>query len=349
MTNKCNSDNQQQTQATVSSTRARWAPLDRLTRLSCFHPLEATHTRFGRAALPVVLTRLTAALYRLDCHVEYDARRLVAQCDAMSNDGGDGVRFQVGLFWDTSRGDDSVILELQKRDGDSLVFYQQIAPELLQLAHAQRIENNSAPRSAAKMPLDRLVAPCSVAEVESAVALAADMVVVESNNNSNCMMDALQIGLESLVALVDPASCGPATAATAARLVAGNAPLMNAVWQHAASHEASAVSLRALRVLRGVWQDNDAATLTDIPPSVVPALMRVVSNHHARRPHHATVALQALHAAARAQPALWHRFRQGQGHDYDCAATTAVRSVHATARHAALARASQQVLVQVQG
>uniref|UniRef100_A0A7S3L2E2 Uncharacterized protein n=1 Tax=Amphora coffeiformis TaxID=265554 RepID=A0A7S3L2E2_9STRA len=353
-----------------------WASVDKLVTLSPFHPLETSHVKFPRWHLATALSRITSALYHThQCTVQYDTHHLGATCHALR----DGVVFGLSFFLD--KDDDAVIFEVQRISGDSFAFHKYYARPLLRLVveqeqtqHHQQQQGTPSANDGSGVLLDQVVMPKSPSShrqhhhpgdenIHEALQIVCDMML---GNNG---VHARNLGLESLLALTNPACAGWNTARTVVQTLldcepnaAQSLPLLLETLQCCLVQECN---VQALQVWVQIWQimatmsENETETTMQTPTTVTSAamiqhLLSLVEQHHAhshlpqqhqQNPHVVTLALQGLAALCGIDPSL----RRGLAVSTSCHAVAIswpvlVQQVQATAHYADMEHASQQLL-----
>uniref|UniRef100_A0A7S3PC14 Uncharacterized protein n=1 Tax=Amphora coffeiformis TaxID=265554 RepID=A0A7S3PC14_9STRA len=301
------SNNNKQSPAPV---KGDWAPTDKIHKLSYYHPLEPTHTTFSRDSLVPVLDRLTYALGALSCHViRYDDQHMAAACTTMDAN----VKFQVNIF---AVRENDLVLELQRLAGDSFVFHKQYAQPLLWAVRNQQPQQYTAtmedPRTVTEFP--EIMDQCmndhdgqikndnDQDDIYTALCLAEEMIQSDG-------WDVRHMGLETLVALTDPASAGLETATVVAQRIISDMHIVLEILETFVLCDHEYLSLAALKVCRQIWQILSATmttttTVTDhVSTALIQRLEQFVQHVHVV-PHHATLALQGLTALGKVSNCL---------------------------------------------
>lgn len=292
-----------------------WAR-DKLLKLSYYHPVQPSHETFPKTQLEEMLTRLTECFRALSCHVSYAKDRLGADCLTMEK-----VAFYVSFF---EKDTQTVIVEVQRRAGDSYLFHHDYAQPILAVIRGVRASDKqqSIQRRTAAF-LDRLGTSISEEDIGEALEMAFRLVTSDR-------FDARQLGMESLVALTDTKVTGWSTASAVTRglvtpLDETSEKLANIVLRYLLEDDNAITDLTymALKVWSNAWQV--AAVDTETPLEsfcdvMCPAdiLMRSLMNrveHFENQPHEATLALRGLSALCREMPQLrpfvsWHTVEQ---------------------------------------
>jgi len=318
------------------STPGDWATENKLRRLGQYHPLDPSHVTFPKAHLRDNIRRLTDCLRVLSCRVLYEDQKLSANCLTMEH-----VQFQITFF---EKDPLTVILEVQRRAGDSYIFHHDYArPILATVRRNGKIQDEKCRlmnRSIA-LSMDRLVT-VDVTEdhIKQAIELATQLIISER-------IDACSLGMESLESLTDANKTGRSVAIKVAREFVvpsckTSSELVRVMLQYLLDEEESEASYRALHIWANVLQlvASDAETSLDqFCDTICPAevllrsLMSWVEEVH-RHPHEATMALWGLAALCRCKPRLGSLISRH-----------ALRNAEEVglARHAALELASRKV------
>lgn len=283
-----------------------WAK-DKLRKLGFYHPLEPSHVSFPRSDLAATLERLTRCFKMLSCRVLYEDELLSAACLTMEQ-----VEFQVSLY-ESRQDQQTVLLELQRRTGDSYVFHQDYAQPILAAAQGQELSGHLPSKRMCGISMDRLAKHAGVSDedVDVAIELATNLVTADR-------LDACRLGMESLVTLTDASKTGMSTARKVARelvMPSGGTSekLMHAMVKYLLSTEASEdLIFHALQVWANAWQlaaddmETPLDSFCDVAcdrETLLNSLMDRVENVGSE-PHQATLALQGLAALCREMPHL---------------------------------------------
>jgi len=332
------SDSKMSDRSDSNNISGEWSTEKKLRRLGYFHPLDPSHVTFPKAQLKDILQRLTDCLRVLSCHVLYEDESLSADCLTMEH-----VRFQIAFFETDAA---TVILEVQRRAGDSYIFHHNYARPILAIIRC----NNSNVQDETRrlmdqrmlLSLDQLVTiDVTDDDISQAIELATQLVTSER-------VDACGLGMESLEALTDTTKTGNSVAIKVARefVVPSSETsneLVRVMLRYLLNEKDSETTYRALHVWANVFQlvANDVETSLDIfCDTICPAeillrsLMSWVEEVH-QSPHEATIALWGLAALCQSKPQLGSHISRH-----------AVREAGAVgaARHAALELASRKVL-----
>lgn len=324
-------------QKTSTGLGGNWAT-EKLQRLGYYHPLGPSHLTFPKAQLEATLARLTDCLRVLSCHVQYEDDYLSASCLTMER-----VRFQVSFF---EKDATTLILEIQRRSGDSYIFHRHYARPILAIIRFNKFPDTSqADKERISLSLDRLATSnltVSNDDITDAIELVSKLVTSER-------WDACLLGMESLESLTNTLKTGYPVAIRVAReiVVSSTSEMPNklarVMLHYLLNEKEGEVAFRALHVWANVLQL--AATDSEIPldtfcDTICPAdvllhsLMDRVEQVR-EHPHEATMALWGLAALHRAMPQL--------GSDISWQTVRDAEAVGA-AQHAALERASRKVL-----
>ena len=185
-----------------------WA-VDKLRKIALYHPIDKSHISFAKSDLPVMLNRLTAMLRELSCKVNYREDSLSASCITMEQ-----INFHISFY--ISREDpESIILELQRRAGDSLTYNCYYARPILDLVNlearddVEQADNLHGYRQAKDSELivliDRLILLDDKGSRKNDIDVAME---IASNLVLNDRHDAIQLGLESFETLTNPSKTG---------------------------------------------------------------------------------------------------------------------------------------------
>jgi hypothetical protein len=315
-----------------------WAT-EKLRPLGIYHPLDPSHVSIPRAQLADALERLSDSFRRLSCHVAYEESYLSAACHTMEQ-----VQFQVSLY--ESREDAQMIfLELQRRAGDSCIYYQEYVHPILAVVTGQSMP---VPRrcSLDRLPaasLDRLAKLAGMEEDDVDVAIELTTNLVTSDR-----IDARRLGLESLEVMTDLSKTGWSTASKVARSIVlpedeTSQRLSQVMLGYLMSTDSGDLPYRALQVWSNTWQvaaEDPETALESFCERACPAdilvntLMTRVEGMQ-DQPHEATLALVGLTALCREMPHLRTSISR---------ATVEHANVVGTQGHAALAQASGKFL-----
>jgi hypothetical protein len=202
--------------ASASDTKSNWSPTQ-LRPVPAFYPLERS-SRFVEDELPVVVSRVSEANRLLSVHAVYCDETATASLLTAEN-----VEMHLSL-WKTSGKQEGIVIEVQRRNGDSIAFHRysrcilDAAVGELDMDEyiAQNGENLDIVYSKNVQRLLSLEAPEDAGtETENAI------IAVEIAHGllMKDRMDARQLGLESLCLLTDPKKTGITTALIASRVV----------------------------------------------------------------------------------------------------------------------------------
>ena len=229
------------------------------------------------------------------------------------------VEFNVSFFEKDSQ---MIIVEVQRRCGDSYVFHHDYARPIMAVIRGVRVNNlyrNLAWHET--MLLDRVKGGVSEQDIATAMDLAAQLVASDR-------LDARQLGMESLVTLTDTKVTGWSTASSVARAFImpfdeTSNKLANIMLRYLLNESSSDLTYLALKMWSNVWQVTAADTETPLesfcdvlcPADILMrCLIHRVEEFH-QHPHEATLALRGLTALCREMPQLrtfvsWHTVEQ---------------------------------------
>jgi hypothetical protein len=202
-------DNEQHPKQTNNETPSNWIPAS-LRVVPAFYPLEKS-SRLVQDSVQAVARRVSDCCRQLSVHATYnnDTARLYTM---------DNVELHL-VLWRTTNDDESVVVELQRRKGDSIAFHR-YSRSLLDAAVGDNVPLDPTTyfdNLLYSRQVQRLVAVQHehLQEHENAILaieIAHGLVMKDR-------MDARQLGLESLCLLTDPRKTGYMTAVLAAHVV----------------------------------------------------------------------------------------------------------------------------------
>lgn len=174
-----------------------------------FHPLDRASVFCPHTSVPTVASRIADALKERSIEGHFDNSRAKAKCLTSYN-----VDFRVFLYRGQKSYSHGVIVEVQRRNGASVLFFED-SQAILDAAQGKPIAPMSATTSTAEIPLvedldDTKAALSSLCFVEK-------MLVYER-------YDATLLGLQTLSSLTDPAKMGQSTSKSVSESIvtAGN-------------------------------------------------------------------------------------------------------------------------------
>jgi hypothetical protein len=286
-----------------------WAT-NKLCTVGYYHPIQPSHITFPKANLNDVLERLTECFRALSCKVLYEQDLLGAACQTIER-----VQFQVSLF-ETRQDQQQILLEFQRRAGDSCVFHQLYVTPIIAFLKGDGSDLGKR-KTPACPPLDQLSQHAGMVtedDVVIAIELATSLVTADR-------LDACQLGMESLETLTDTSKTGWSTAlAVAKALIKPEDATSNRLAQTMLRYllegnqgdGEDSLAFHALVVWSNAWQvgAEDRETSLDcfcdvaVPSDVLMhSLMDRVEQVHSC-PHQATLALNGLNALCRGMPSL---------------------------------------------
>ena len=181
-----------------------------ITRLGLYHPLEVGHASVAREALPSVLARLRNVFRSLSLRTIYHDTPLAASCQSLEQ-----VELRVSL-WESRTDPNQVVLEVQRRCGDSVAFggYARRILDSIGQESCQGVDRQVCLDSLwrAESCMRRIPVPPHVDPVQQALEVAHDLSIAERR-------DARQLGLESLCIMTDASKTGMPVAIPTAKCV----------------------------------------------------------------------------------------------------------------------------------
>jgi hypothetical protein len=201
--------------ALSSEIKSNWSP-SHLRPVPAFYPLERS-SRFVEDELPAVVARISEANRLLSVHAVYCDETATATLLTAEN-----VEMHLSL-WKTSGKQEGIVIEIQRRKGDSIAFHRYsrciLDAGVGELDIQEHIEKNGEDLDVVySKKVHRLLSLESHdagTETENAI------IAVEIAHGllMKDRMDARQLGLESLCLLTDPKKTGITTALIASRVV----------------------------------------------------------------------------------------------------------------------------------
>lgn len=283
---------------------------EKLTRLGYYHPLEPCHVSFPKAQLEQMLARLTDCLRMLSCRVSYEDDWLAAACKTMEQ-----VEFQVSFFEDRKDAQ-VVLLELQRRCGDSYTFHQDYVQPILAVVQGKPAPDRPHMALGMDVDLDRLLEQHAEKVTDDDVTIAIELA---TNLVTNDRVDARRLGVESLETLTDTAKTGMSTARKVARVLVlptdeASQKLVHILLRYLleCKEDDGDIGFQVLQVWSNAWQvaaDDMECPLESFcdmncpPDALVKSLMSRVEQVR-EQPHEATLAVRGLDALCREMPQL---------------------------------------------
>ncbi|KAG7345528.1 hypothetical protein IV203_033059 [Nitzschia inconspicua] len=196
--------------------QSNWSPRQ-LRPVPAFYPLERS-SRFVEDDLTVVVSRVSEANRLLSIHAIYCDETATASLLTAEN-----VEMQLSL-WKTSGKHDGIVVEIQRRNGDSLVFHRYsraiLDAAVGELDIYEHIEQNGADLDVVySKKVQRLLSLDTSEDGGSETENAIIAIEIAHGLLMKDRMDARQLGLESLCLLTDPKKTGITTALIASRVV----------------------------------------------------------------------------------------------------------------------------------
>lgn len=197
-----------------SEIKSNWSPRQ-LRPVPAFYPLERS-SRFVEDELPAVVSRVSEANRLLSVHAAYCDDTATATMLTAEN-----VEMHLSL-WKTSGKQEGIVIEIQRRKGDSIAFHRYarciLDAAVGELDIQEHIENHGEDLDIVySKKIHRLLSMETEAGTETENAIIA--VEIAHGLLMKDRMDARQLGLESLCLLTDPKKTGITTALIASRVV----------------------------------------------------------------------------------------------------------------------------------
>lgn len=329
-----------------------------LTRLGLYYPLSPCQARMAQSQLNNVLRKLEDVFRKHSLHANYTDSPISAICKSM-----DQVEFEVVLF--AARDDsDQMILEMSRRNGDSIAFHlyaQHILCAVLDIAPPERHPEPVA-FSSSSWNMHVLSQADSlgdyVEDVTEAIEIAANLVASDR-------YDACRLGLESTVHLTNPEKCGLSAAKAVARcLIHPEGPIaqnlsrrilefacqetstsvqsegiearVSQLYDDDFSHLALVILSQTLQIASGA-QTMDVQTFLTVtcPEHFVDRILENVKNFESN-PHRACYAVQCLASLCNCVPSTKARINRSDVEE---------AQLFGDSCHLALSRVTQRLLV----
>ena len=198
-----------------SEIKSNWSPRH-LRPVPAFYPLERS-SRFVEDELPDVVSRISEANRLLSVHAAYCDETATASLLTAEN-----VEMHLSL-WKTSGKQEGIVIEIQRRKGDSIAFHRYsrciLDAAVGELDIHEHIENHGEDLDVVySKKVHRLL---SLESHDAGTEMENAIIAVEIAHGllMKDRMDARQLGLESLCLLTDPKKTGITTALIASRVV----------------------------------------------------------------------------------------------------------------------------------
>ncbi|KAL3921485.1 MAG: hypothetical protein SGILL_002723 [Bacillariaceae sp.] len=195
---------------------SNWQPVS-LRPVPAFYPLERS-SRFVEDELSVVVSRVSEANRLLSVHAMYCDETATASLLTAEN-----VEMHLSL-WKTSGKQEGIVIEIQRRNGDSIAFHR-YARSILDAAVGELDMEEFIQQNGADVDMvyskrvHRLLSIDAADESGSETENAIIAIEIAHGLLMKDRMDARQLGLESLCLLTDPKKTGAMTALIASRVV----------------------------------------------------------------------------------------------------------------------------------
>ena len=199
-----------------SSSKSNWSPTQ-LRPVPAFYPLERS-SRFVEDELSTVVGRVSEANRLLSVHAVYCNETATASLLTSEN-----VEMHLSL-WKTSGKQEGIVIEIQRRKGDSIAFHRYsrciLDAAVGELDLGSHIEKNGDDIDVVySKKVNRLLSLESPKDAGTETENAIIAVEIAHGLLMKDRMDARQLGLESLCLLTDPKKTGVTTALIASRVV----------------------------------------------------------------------------------------------------------------------------------
>lgn len=201
---------------TTGEIQSNWSPT-KLRPVPAFYPLERS-SRFVEDDLSVVVGRVSEANRLLSVHALYCDETATASLLTAEN-----VEMHLSL-WKTSGKQEGIVIEIQRRNGDSIIFHR-YSRYILDAAvgeldiYEHLFQNGEDLDVVYSKKVQRLLSLESSDDVGSETENAIIAIEIAHGLLMKDRMDARQLGLESLCLLTDPKKTGSTTALIASRVV----------------------------------------------------------------------------------------------------------------------------------
>jgi hypothetical protein len=200
----------------VGDVKSNWSPRQ-LRPVPAFYPLERS-SRFVEDDVTVVVSRISEANRLLSVHAIYCDETATASLLTADN-----VEMQLSL-WKTTGKQDGIVIEIQRRNGDSIVFHRYsrciLDAAVGELDIYEHVNKNGADLDVVySKKVQRLLSLETSEDGGTETENAIIAIEIAHGLLMKDRMDARQLGLESLCLLTDPKKTGITTAMIASRVV----------------------------------------------------------------------------------------------------------------------------------